>query len=209
VDSGWVNKRVCDWYAIDQVRLETAIVDAIKNTLSEPTAERHIEASLRNLMDSRSREPVSDLKPLRERLLDIEQRKLNLMSAIEAGAGGQSLSTLVHRLKDLEAEEEKIREKLHELQVDDEPEIDLRDAGVAVADFILNFPERFELMSPEDRKAQVKRCVSRIVVDKGRGIATAYIRRIPAALPAIEELYKKEKPPTTGVVSGRSSGDRT
>jgi hypothetical protein len=61
-----VNKRVCDWYAIDQVRLETAIVDAIKNTLSEPTAERHIEASLRNLMDSRSREPVSDLKPLRE-----------------------------------------------------------------------------------------------------------------------------------------------
>lgn len=146
---------------------------------------------------------------MRERLLDIEQRKLNLIGAIEACAGGQPLSTLVHRLKDLEADEEKIREKLHELEVDDEPEIDLRDAGVAVADFILNFPERFQEMSPEDRKDQVRRCVSRIVVDKERGIATAYIRRIPAALPAIEELYKKQRPPTTGVVSGRSSGDRT
>jgi hypothetical protein len=69
--------------------------------------------------------------------------------------------------------------------------------------------ERFEEMSPEDRKVQVRRCVSRIVVDKERGIATAYIRRIPAALPVIEELYKKQRPPTTGVVSGRSSGDRT
>jgi hypothetical protein len=36
----------------------------------------------------------------------------------------------------------------------------------------------------------------------------AYIRRIPAALPAIEELYKKQRAPTTGVVSARSSGDR-
>jgi hypothetical protein len=102
---------------------------------------------------------------LRERLLDIEQRKLNLIGAIEACAGGQPLSTLVHRLKDLEADEEKIREKLHELEVDDEPEIDLRDAGVAVADFILNFPERFQELLPEVRKVQVRCCVSRIIVD--------------------------------------------
>jgi hypothetical protein len=87
--------------------------------------------------------------------------------------------------------------------------LDLRDTGVAVADFILNFRERFEEMSPEERKLQVKQCVSKIVVDREEGIATAYIRRIPAALPAIEQLYQKERPLTTGVVSGRSSGDRT
>ena len=65
----------------------------------------------------------------------------------------------------------------------------------------LNFRERFEERSPEDRKDQVKRCVSRIVVDKERGIATAYIRRMPAALPAIELLCQKQRPLTTGVVS--------
>ena len=209
VDSGWVNKRVCDWFAIDQVHLESAVVEAIKNTLSEPTTTSHIETSLRKLMATGAREPDPEVKTYREKMLDLVKRKANLIRAIESGAAGESLYSLVDRLRNLDEEEGKIRKRIHESGVTDTLEIDYRDAGVAVADFILNFRERFEEMSPEDRKAQVKRCVSRIVVDKERGIATAYIRRIPAALPAIEQLYQKQRPLTTGVVSGRSSGDRT
>jgi len=160
-------------------------------------------------MATGTREPDSQVKMSREKMLDLQQRKSNLIRAIEAGAAGESLYSLVDRLKDLEEQEGKIRKRIDASGVTDTPEMDYRDAGVAVADFILNFRERFEEMSPEDRKAQVKRCVSRNVIDKEKGIATAYIRRIPAALPAIEQLYQKERPLTTGVVSGRSSGDPT
>ena len=117
--------------------------------------------------------------------------------------------TLVSRLKDLERVEAQIKDKIAESQVTESAEINLREAGVAVADFILNFRQRFEEMSPEDRKLQVRRCVSRIVVDRDRGVATAYIRRVPAALPQIEQIYQKRRALTTEVVSAQSSGDRT
>jgi len=39
-----------------------------------------------------------------------------------------------------------------------------------------------------------------VLVDKDGGIAAAHVRRIPAALPAIERLYQKQRPLTTEVV---------
>ena len=66
------------------------------------------------------------------------------------------------------------------------------DWSQAVARFVLDFEKEFEKAPIEDRKGLIKKCISRIVVDREEGVARFYVRRIPAVTP---ELLRLLEPP--------------
>jgi hypothetical protein len=68
----------------------------------------------------------------------------------------------------------------------------------------LDFEREFEKAPIEDRKSLIKKCISRIIVDREEGLARFYVRRIPAATPELQRLF----PPTEdhhGVVTSVSA----
>jgi hypothetical protein len=56
----------------------------------------------------------------------------------------------------------------------------------------------------EDRKSLIKKCISRIVVDREEKVARFYVRRIPAVTPELQRLFQPGENPH-GVVSSLSA----
>lgn len=87
--------------------------------------------------------------------------------------------------------------------------VDLADVGMSVAEFLLNFEQKFKEVPMHERKVLVKQCISRIVIEKEARIARFYVRRIPAVVPVLEEMYRKEELALRSVMSTNSARNRT
>ena len=86
------------------------------------------------------------------------------------------------------------------------PTINIASAKELVKNFIDNFGKEFARVAIEERKALVKKVISEIIADRDRNIVRFYVRRIPAVLPMIDDLMKKERELTKPVSSQRSGG---
>ena len=95
--------------------------------------------------------------------------------------------------------------RLQSLTLVNERKIDPAKVSEIVAKFILNFEEKFENAPIDEKKLLVKKMISEIVVDREKGVARFYIRRVPAVSPELEKLYEKKRVPA-GVASTQSSG---
>ena len=87
-----------------------------------------------------------------------------------------------------------------------ERKIDPAKVSEIVAKFILNFEEKFENAPIDEKKLLVKKMISEIVVDREKGVARFYIRRVPAVSPELEKLYLNKKEPAKIAGSECSGG---
>ena len=79
----------------------------------------------------------------------------------------------------------------------------------AITEFVKGFENEFDSAYPHEKKILMRKCVSRIIVNRDDGMLHMALRLLPAVTPEIEELYRNKTALTAEVVSAESSGDRT
>lgn len=205
IDGGWHNKRVCSHFGIPRDKLEDFAVKAVKETIADPALVNKIEENLLNLTKSEPNEGKDELRTIESKLTDIALKKHNLIQAIELGKNGNALQALINRLGELQENELRLQKKLTEIRSElADAQTHLADWSEAVARFVLNFEKEFEKAPIEDRKSLIKKCISRIVVNKEEGLARFYVRRIPAVTLELQRLFQPAENPH-GVVSSLSA----
>lgn len=205
IDSGWNNKRVCEFLGIPKEKIERFALDSIREVLSEISTVSRIEERLESLLKSRpdaaATEQAAIVRAVEKNAVAIR----NLMLAIERGAG---LESLLERLEELEREGKMLAARQQALQAESRTQISMAEASSQVAEFVLNFDREFEKAPIQERKLLIQRCIEEIVVDRDKNIARFHVRRIPAVMPQIQLSPQKRRLPTE-VVGNRSSGGRT
>lgn len=209
IDGGWHNKRVCSHLGIPREQLEDFAVKAVKETIADPTLVNKIEENLVNLMKNEPNQRKEDVKRIESELAEIALKKHNLIQAIELGKNGVALEILINRLGELQQSELLLQKKVIEIQSKlDNAQIHLGDWSDAVARFVLDFEKEFQKAPIEDRKSLIKKCISRIIVEREEGLARFYVRRIPAVTPELQRLFQPAENPRD-VVSSVSARNRT
>ena len=137
------------------------------------------------------------------------RKKRNILEAIELRKVGSPVATLVDRLEELGTEAQDLDQTLRIVSMGHARRSQLTNNVDAVAEFMSGFEHHFENAPPHEKKLLMRKCISRIVVDRDEGTINVGICLVPAATPAIEALYKNRAALTTEVVSAASSGDRT
>ncbi|HCA81470.1 MAG TPA: hypothetical protein DEP53_17200 [Bacteroidetes bacterium] len=163
----------------------------VKETLADPTLVNMVEENLRNLFQNEPNQIHSETKRIESELALISLKKQNLMKAIEVGTNGNAVEFLTNRLSELLNKEQDLQRKLHQIQSELTDAHDhVSDWSDAVARFVLNFETEFESAPIEDRKSLIRKCIARIVVDREKGVAKVYVRRIPAVTPELQRLLE-------------------
>ncbi len=205
VDGGRHSKGICSHLAIPKEKLESFAVQSIKETLAEPSLIQKIEECLGDLL----REGHRVRSKRRDELLGLlAERRTKIRNLTEELAMGNRSEAIRERLAQLEQEESLIQAEIASLKDEPSQSLTIADVSSAVSDFILNFEKEFERAPIEDRKLLIRKCISRIVVDREKSVVRFHVRRIPAATPWLEEALKTDDR-TTGVVRPSSSGGRT
>src|ERR1051325_281655 len=205
VDGGWKNKGVCSHLALDKLTLESFAIQAIKDTLSDPTLVQAIEAELCALLENDPSDRETEVERIKKRMVETEDKIHNLTEAIEKGSAHDSIFS---RLGELEDEKKVLGMRLSTLENTSKRQIDPQLVSKEVARFILEFESKIQTVPPEEQKLLIKKVISKIVVDRDRNVVQFFIRRIPAVSPQLEELLQNKKAPTESV-SAESSGGRT
>jgi hypothetical protein len=184
------------------------VLDCIAETFSDSDVVKSIEEKLRSLLESLPNQTEQDVEEINSLLDNNRKRQQNLTEALEVNGDHQGIVSIVTRLKELEREEELLKKRLCALEADLQKPIDLQDVGKVVAEFMLNFRERFLKAPIEEQKSLIKKCISGIVVEKEKAEVFVFVRTPPAVTPELESFYPNKKA-LTEVVSAVRSGDRT
>ncbi len=194
-----------DFFSIPRDVLEGFALQTIQETITNPILVNSIEDHLRRLLNINS-DTRSEKDSLKDALHETETKIQNLLKLAE-NASVQS-EAILKRLNELEQEKQRIESRIAQLTVA-AGSVGLADVGKSVAEFLLNFEQKFKEAPMHERKVLVKQCISRIVIEKENKIARFYVRRIPAVVPVLEELYRKEDLALRSVMSTNSARNRT
>ena len=83
-------------------------------------------------------------------------------------------------------------------------------ASKRVREFMASFKECYKKAPAFEKKVLLRKCLSKIIVDRERKVARVYVRPVPDVDPRLTEGLKIEAPTTdSSVVGAASSGDRT
>lgn len=208
IDGGWKNKRVCTFLSVPKDRVEQFAVQAVKETLAEPSTVRGIERHLQLLYNNEPQHRQQEIDNLHRSIADNTLKRKNLIEALELRKVGSNPTTILERLEELEREGKELEHNLTTLKSEQIADSRYHDSAHSVANFILNFEEEFEKSDPFRKKALLRQCISDILVDRERKVVRLAIRRIPAVNSELEYLLQNKKA-ATGVVTAVSSGGRT
>jgi DNA invertase Pin-like site-specific DNA recombinase len=184
IDGGYQMKRVCDFFSIPRDEMEAFALKAIKETISDPRMVTQIEECLRELIEADA-QGEGTVKKLQAELKEIDRKSRNLIRLAEDG--NLESEHLALRLRELESQKATLLRSIanKDGRPQSRPSLNI---GQEVARFLLNFEREFENAPIHEKKLLVQKCISQIVVDKEKGVARFFVRKIPAVTPQIEEL---------------------
>ncbi len=116
---------------------------------------------------------------------------------------------ILKKIEELENEE-----RLSEVQMQDAAAVGVKSellvsASKRVREFMSTFEERFKKAPAFEKKVLLRKCLSKIIVDRERKVARVYVRPLPDVDPRLTEGLKIEAPTTdSSVVGAASSGGR-
>jgi site-specific DNA recombinase len=205
IDSGWKNKRQCEYLALDKDALESFALQAVIDTLSDPDVLNRVNEFLRQLFDAEPGQQQAELQRLESDHKKIEKRKRNLLTAIEQASGEEPVRSLTYRLMRLAREEEGLLLKIDMAKSEMHKEEKTTEVISAVQTYIAEFATNFNRADVFEQKTLLKRAISEIVVDRADRQVRFYIRKVPAATPGLAEILSRieSEEDVTSLVSAR------
>ena len=105
------------------------------------------------------------------------------------------------RLEDLEDKERELMEQSNAKKQNANSAQEVQMVKDAVYSFIKNFEKYFDTASLYNKKIVFQKCIKTITIDRKTEMVRFYFQPVPAAIPQIGEMMKKNS-----VLSGLSSG---
>lgn len=201
VDGGNMNKgkSVCVRTSIRKEVLEDFVVELILESLpfSKPAA--RLEEMIREHLAGQ-RQGDSIIAGLERRAQEIDRKIQNLLDAVEKGI---DLDTVLYRIRELEEEKKALERKRGESSVC-QNRLDPKAASSQVAEFFLNFRDKFANAPLAERKALLRQVVLGVSVNPSSRVAQCSVTKIPMVNPALRAALNP-----SGFVGASCSGGRT
>jgi hypothetical protein len=86
--------------------------------------------------------------------------------------------TVAERINELDREREQIERSLAQAS-QSSPALNLEEIRREVAMVALEFEKKFDQVPVEEKKELLKRCISKVVIEKDRRISRFYVRKVP------------------------------
>lgn len=210
IDSGWKNKRQCEYLALDKEALESFAIQAVIETFSDPNVSRRVSGFLQMLFDSEPGQVQAECNRLEGEIKQLERRRENILTAIEQAADEDSVRSLTSRLTKLTQEGDELRVRMDLVNGEMHKKEQKRDVVSAVRTFTANFADRFNQSDVLERNMLLGKAISEIVVDRTDRLVRFYIRKVPAATPALAQILSKieREEEFTAEVSARNRNGR-
>jgi hypothetical protein len=185
-DSGFINKgkAVCEWHAIPKDHLEGFIITAIRDKLMDTAVPRKLEKLIDDYLDRKRNSRENAEQATLEKQLHLNQRKLqNLLDAVESGIG---LDTVIPRIKEVEAENERLNRELESLSKVNVSRELVTDAASEASKFLRGFDRKLAAAPITEQKMMIRRVVDGITVDRTREVLECRLLRVPKlAIPVL------------------------
>ncbi len=176
VCGGYNRKRVCDYTSVPRDKVESFVVDAVEDVLSD---NRILDQVQRNLKDMLERAPDQDRVAMEadtRRIQALDEKIGRVLQAIEEGG---PISVLVAKLKKLQDEKSEAEASLQQSAPKSGAKLDLDVIARVIRDFSDNFRHAFEGGSTQEKKEIIRRVVGKVVVDGESRRVRVLVRRFP------------------------------
>lgn len=167
-DSGFISKgkSVCEWHAISKDQLEGEVLKTIREKLFESVVPRKLEERIEEFLSSRQNALASGGITIIESQLNQNQAKLeNLLLAVEKGL---ELNTVLPRIKQIEADNERLRHEMFRSQQVTINQAMVKNAASDAARFIVTLTKNLESFPVADQKLMLRRVVDGLIVDRAQ-----------------------------------------
>lgn len=201
MDGGFKNKGICSKLVLNRDKLERFAIEKIKEVMTHPNHLERIEKCLDLMFKKEPQIERSERRDQKRQLDELKMKIQNIIEAIESRSNGVKLDTLMKRLEDLEDKERELTEQLNAKKQNANSAQDVQMVKDAVYSFIQNFEKYFDAASLYDKKIVFQKCIKTITIDRKTEMVRFYFQPVPAAIPQIGEMMKKNS-----VLNGLSSG---
>ena len=172
-------RHVCEIGRIDKGMLERSVIEAVVEyygPLTGEQAEQRIGEALQEQIGGDLQQVAKTQARIKSRLRTIDKKIRNMLDNITA-TNRELIDT---RIGELSPERERLEAKLESLAHLAFSRDEQDEAIAETRRFVASLPSLLTERPLEDRRAAIRRCVDRIVVDRANHTLTIELRRVPA-----------------------------
>ena len=207
IDGGWQAKRVCSYTAIPKAQIEAFAFAVVRDTLTNPNIIRRVETLLFKISERGKASGETSMSSFSRELKTIEKKKENLLETLSLADNERMRKTLLEKLSSVDSDHEKVKLKMSAIKTQNRSEQNFAAIAKVVSEFMSNFESIFEKAPIYERKEILRRCISKIIVDRAKNVVRFWVRSLPAVQGIPFELAKNKSALTIELASALSSGD--
>jgi site-specific DNA recombinase len=200
MDSGFKNKGICSKLVFNRDKLETFAIEKVKEVMLNPNILQRVEIYLNLLLKNQPHLEGSERRYRKKQLDELKVKIQNIVDAIESRPAGVKPETLLKRLEDLEEKEKVLLEQMNSKQQIANGTEEIQRAKQAIKDFVQHFEKYFDNASIYEKKLLLQKCIKTIIIDRKTQMIRFFMNQIPAVMPHVSEMLKKNS-----VLNGLSS----
>ena len=191
MDGGFKNKGICSKLVFNRDKLEKFAIERVKEIILSPNHLQRIENYLDLMLKKEPRLERSERRDQKRQIDELKMKIQNIVEAIESRPNGVKLDTLMKRLEDLETKEKELQEQLNTKKQITDSAHEIQLAKESVRSFVQNFEKYFDPASLYEKKLILQKCIKTVTIDRKKEMVRFYFNEVPAAIPQISEMMKK------------------
>ena len=200
MDGGFKNKGICSKLVFNRDKLERFAVERVKEVMASPNHLERVEKYLELMFKKEPQIERSERRDQKRQLDELKMKIQNIVEAIESRSNGIKLDTLMKRLEILESQEKELIEQINAKKQNVVNAHEIQMIKESVRSFVQDFDKYFDPATVFDKKLILQKCINTITIDRKKEMVRFHFNEVPAAIPQIGEMIKKNS-----VLSGLSS----
>lgn len=177
-DSGYINKgkSVCSSYLIRREKIESFVVRNIKENLIATNLENELQRIIEKQLAASHTGKDSSLDRIEKSLSNNKTQMDNIVDAISQGI---KVDTVLERVKQLEAERDRLLREKENLEKRSIRKDDVKALAKSISKEVYNFEHAYDSASFFEKKNWIRQFVLGIFIDRKKNRALCYTMKIP------------------------------
>ena len=177
-DSGYINKgrSVCSSFLIKKNKIESFVINSIKENILTSNLESKLRHIVEKQLEARHTGKSLSLDRIEKALAT---NKIQMDNIIDAISQGVKVDTVLERVKQLEAEHDRLVQEKKKIENASVSKDDVKDLARNITREVGNFEQAFDTASFLEKKNWIRQFVLGIQVEREKNRALCYIMKIP------------------------------
>jgi len=177
-DSGYINKgrSVCSSFLIRKNKIESFVVNSIKENILASNLESKLQHIVEKQLEARHTGKSLSLERIEKALAT---NKIQMDNIIDAISQGVKVDTVLERVKQLEAEHDRLVQEKEKIEKASVSKDDVKDLARNITREVGNFEQAFDTASFLEKKNWIRQFVLGIQIEREKNRALCYIMKIP------------------------------